>query len=203
MYFDEDTTAEEDVFALAHLAEQDQVLHNLCATLVSIDYIRPYTPPIGASPCRTPPRWVTDAPSPARAGALLGHDELACRVARMLVQSNKMIEEGGVDPMDELELELEYEHGCATPKHKGQAWSCPGSIQRTMDPKAEMEEKENCPLVRNKLSLFDEMEMDGDGAATPCAKAMKAKVASEENRKMKQAKRRARNSLNGTQGMRI
>lgn len=121
------------------------------------------------------------------------------------MQSNKAIEEGGMDHMQELDLELEfeYENGCATPKFKGQAWSCPSTIQRPVNSQTDMEEKENYPLPRNKLSLFDEMGMDGDGAATPCAKALKAKATSEENRKMKQARRRVRNSMNGVQGIRI
>ncbi|KAF8608978.1 hypothetical protein BDV93DRAFT_602842 [Ceratobasidium sp. AG-I] len=205
VHFDKGTTLKENILALTHLVEQHQVLHDLCATLVSVDYIRPYTPPGGASPCNTPPRSTTDAPSPARAGALLAHDEHACRVARMLVQSNQVIAENGIDPMQELELELEseYEDGCATPKFKGQAWSCPSTIQRPVVSIGEMGEKENRPLRRNNLNLLEEMGVDGDGAATPCAKVLKAKVASEENRKMQQARRRARNSLNGAQGIRI
>ena len=205
VYFDKGTTLKEDILALTYLVEQHQVLHDLCATLVSADYIRPYSPPGGASPCNTPPRLTTDAPSPVRAGVLPAHDEHACRVARMLVQSNQTVAEGGIDHMQELELEFEseYENGCATHKFKGQAWSCPSTIQRPTDSQGETGEKENRPLLRNKLSLFDEMGADGDGAVTPCAKVLKAKVASEENRKMKQARRRARNSLNGTQGIRI
>ncbi|KAG9098257.1 hypothetical protein FRC06_006604, partial [Ceratobasidium sp. 370] len=186
---------DEDPSKLVHVSEQNQVLHHLCATIISRGYICPPTPPIGASPCHTPPRFDhLVAPS-------VEHDETACKIARLLVQSNSC----DVDDMDmldmlEVELEVELEVGDVTPKAvadgngaKVHAWSCPGSIQRPR--KEEQEDKENCSTLarRNKRTLLEEMEE----VATPCAKS------SEEKRKEKQARRRARNSLNGAIGMRV
>ncbi|KAG8688573.1 hypothetical protein FRC09_012846 [Ceratobasidium sp. 395] len=193
---DDEDLEQEDPTALAHLSEQKEVLHHLCATIISKDYVRPPTPPIGASPCHTPPRFTpTVAPS-------VEHDETACRVARLLVQSNSC----DVDDLDmldmlEVELEVELEMGsCVTPKaqesDKVYSWSCPGTIERVY------EDKENLPVWdgRNKRTLLEEME----GVVTPCAKLSVGKMpGSEERRKEKQARRRARNSLNGARGLRV
>ncbi|KAG9122161.1 hypothetical protein FRC07_001586 [Ceratobasidium sp. 392] len=188
---------EEDPNKFVHLSEQQQVLHHLCATIISRDYIRPPTPPIGASPCHTPPRFSPIVIPPVE------HDEAAYRVARLLVQSNTC----DVDDLDmldmlEVELEVELEMGCATPKvvvgDKVHARSCPSTIQRVCE---DQDEKENYPVLgggeRNKRTLFEEME---GVVHTPCANP---RVNSEERRKEKQARRRARNSLNGTQSIRI
>ncbi|KAG8747821.1 hypothetical protein FRC10_011266 [Ceratobasidium sp. 414] len=194
---------DEDPAKLAHLSEQHQVLHHLCVTIISRDYIRPPTPPIGASPCHTPPRFDPLVAPP------VGHDETACRVARLLVQSNSC----DVDDMDmldmlEVELEVGLEAGDVTPKAmadgngaKVHAWSCPGTIQRPC--KEEREDKENYPTLmgKNKRTLLEEME----GVATPCAKSgsVVSVATSEQRRKEKQARRRARNSLNGAIEMRV
>jgi hypothetical protein len=188
---------EVDASKLVEFSEQDRVLHELCATIISKDYVRPLTPPYGMSPCHTPPRSATFAP-PA-------HDEEACRIARMLVKSNICdVDEMDMLDMLEVELEIETEMGCATPKFnngdgtKVRAWSCPSTIQRVNEDM----DKENWPasVGKNKRSLLEEME----GATTPCARVNRVKMvpSSEEKRKEKQARRRARNSLNGTLNLR-
>jgi hypothetical protein len=186
---------EADASKLMELSEQDRVLHDLCATIISKDYVRPLTPPCGMSPCHTPPRSTFAPPA---------HDEDACRIARMLVKSNICdVDEMDMLDMLEVELEIEIDMGCVTPKlnnrggPKVHAWSCPSTIQRVN----EEVDKENWPasVGRNKRSLLEEME----GATTPCARVNKLKVpSSEERRKEKQARRRARNSLNGVQNLR-
>ncbi|KAG8721941.1 hypothetical protein FRC08_008637 [Ceratobasidium sp. 394] len=192
----------EDPAKLVHLSEQNQVLHHLCATIISKDYVRPPTPPIGASPCHTPPRLDhLVAPS-------VEHDETACRIARLLVQSNACdVEDMDMLDMLEIELELDLEAGDVTPKTvadgngaKVHAWSCPATIERPR--REEQEDKENYPMLAGKKrTLLEEM----DGVATPCAKSGNVvnMATSEDRRKQKQARRRARNSLNGVIEMRV
>ncbi|KAF8706057.1 Lysin motif, partial [Rhizoctonia solani] len=75
--------------------EEDVVLHNLCVTLVSTEYVTPPTPPMGATPCYTPPEF--EGPT------FTTHDEHACRIARMVVSSgvteldNRVIEKMEVE----------------------------------------------------------------------------------------------------------
>ncbi|KAG8749776.1 hypothetical protein FRC12_013231 [Ceratobasidium sp. 428] len=193
---DDEDLEHEDPSALARLSEQKQVLHHLCATIISRDYVRPPTPPIGASPCHTPPRFIPTITSSVE------HDEAACRAARLLVQSNSC-DVGDLDMLDMLEVELEVElemRSCVTPKaeesDKVYSWSCPGTIGRSY------EDKENYPVWddRNKRTLLEEME----SVVTPCAKLSAGKMpGSEERRKEKQARRRMRNSLNGARGLRV
>ncbi|KAG9084659.1 hypothetical protein FS749_005056 [Ceratobasidium sp. UAMH 11750] len=192
----------EDPTKLVQISEQNQVLHHLCATIISKDYVRPPTPPIGASPCHTPPRFDhLVVPS-------VEHDETACRIARLLVQSNACdVEDMDMLDMLEIELELDLEAGDATPKTvtdgngaKIHAWSCPATIERPR--REEQEDKENYPMLAGKKrTLFEEM----DGVATPCAKSGNVvnMTTSEDRRKQKQARRRARNSLNGVIEMRV
>ncbi|KEP49681.1 hypothetical protein V565_095430 [Rhizoctonia solani 123E] len=81
----------------ARLMEDDPVLHNLCATLVSTEYVTPPTPPTGATPCGTPPEF--EAP------VFTAHDEHACRIARMVVSCG--VTEWDSRAVEEFEVELE------------------------------------------------------------------------------------------------
>ncbi|CAE6403557.1 unnamed protein product [Rhizoctonia solani] len=78
----ENSLDDEEIFSMLgeiHSVEDDLVLHNLCATLVSTEYVTPPTPPTGATPYDTPPEF--EAP------AFVAHDEYACRIARMVTFS--------------------------------------------------------------------------------------------------------------------
>ncbi|KAG8751728.1 F-box/WD repeat-containing protein 9, partial [Ceratobasidium sp. 423] len=89
--------------------EEDPVLHNLCATLVSAEYVTPPTPPTGATPCDTPPEF--DPPT------FTGHDEYACHIAKMVVSSSVTELDGQV--VEEFQVELEYHvaiYGSHTPQ---------------------------------------------------------------------------------------
>ncbi|KAH7339780.1 hypothetical protein B0J17DRAFT_656771 [Rhizoctonia solani] len=99
----ENSLEEEDIMEVleqvkyACSVEEDLVLHELCATLVSAEYITPPTPPTGATPYDTPPEF--EAPTFAT------HDEYTCRIARMVVSSGVTEWDGRV--VEEFEVELE------------------------------------------------------------------------------------------------
>ncbi|QRV94225.1 hypothetical protein RhiJN_22243 [Ceratobasidium sp. AG-Ba] len=89
----------------SHTLEQTRVLERLCATIISRDYIRPPTPPMGQSPCHTPPRFIFCSES-------FDYDETTTQVARLLIRSD-LCDAEDIDMLDmfEVELELELEKG--------------------------------------------------------------------------------------------
>ncbi|KAJ1304744.1 hypothetical protein OPQ81_005882 [Rhizoctonia solani] len=105
--------------------EEDLVLHNLCATLVSAEYISPPTPPTGATPCGTPPKF--EAPT------FTTHEGYACHIAMMLVSN-------GVTELDDHIIEeFEVEMECGATWVSG---SCP--CVQDENKKTLLEEMETC-----------------------------------------------------------
>jgi hypothetical protein len=158
-----------------------QALHNLCATLVSADYIVPPSPPRGGTPWATPSKFEM----PVKAGR--GHDEHACRIASMLVRSGTLnldvlaLEEMQT-ALEEMQVELECGLRGLLPV-KGRKWAYLSSVPREEG------------VERNTKSLFEEMQMDG--VETPGAKYKRERL---EAIKAEQGRRRARNLSKGTRG---
>ncbi|KAB5595121.1 hypothetical protein CTheo_1409 [Ceratobasidium theobromae] len=168
--YDEDEAKDEEERRIAY---EDQDLHDICATLVSTDYIVPPTPPEGASPCDTPPPRYT---LPARKHS---HDERACRIARLLVWDGAIDVEGC--RIEELEMELSHGAGWISPVC-GKRWACPNAVT-----KEEEEDKEHV-LGRNLKSLLEEVYTGG--CSTPSVKKRDRAV------RTKQVRKKAKNTLN-------